>query len=883
MKILYAKFEGYIGFNAEMGLDVLEIDFTKCKYNICLIVGMNGSGKSTLIEALSIFPDGSSSFMTNKDGAKHLRLVDRANNLYEISILSPSDGKGGRKTTKAFIKANGVELNPNGNVSSYKEIVFNEFELDSNYMGLSLMSFNDRGLGDKKPAERKKFVSSIIDNLVTYNNMYKSLNKKSLLYKSHINTLHTKIQTAGNKEALENNLKQLQSRENTIRGLITQFNNEIVTIQAKNTLDPQEMQKLQDLNTNLSVLNTELSDLENQVSVFYNKTKIKEDEIIDSYLKDKELLNEYGAQLEVVKTEWKNKQEQIATTSNTITQLKTSISDININENLEKVYSESNTNLKSLEKKILSLGINTDTNYNELQVALDNSVRFIKILDSFYEELSSEDIAFIVNEYADKSADYYQVLINSYQDLIDQTNMEINQKMRLQETVSILNDRPSNCKIDSCPFISKALEISKETPYEKLEEEVNELVARVEEIQKQNYTERKNLVYYQSLGNKYLLYQRLLEFNIMSEDDLNKELLKMSHFNTIRAFDIIQEQINLLKEYESEYHSNQLLGSEYKAYRESIKLFTNTTKTIEKLESENNELIEEVSGLKVKVDKYSSMLDRINENYNFKTQYYTIICRKNDLIKDIDSLKDKINDIQSKLTQSPEAIEKISTNTMKIKSLQEELDPVLNNISDIKGRLTLLDSYFQEYETYNSSYQFIEVLKKYCSPTGGGIQTIFMQIYMAKTLDTSNKILSMLFGGIYQLLDFVITENEFRIPFQRVGGLPVDDISSGSNSQISMFGMVINLVLLHQASTKFNIARLDEIDNGLDHRNRFEFIPAMYKMMQMLEFDQLFAISHSMEADMTAVDVVKLKMQPDDFGQSADMGNVIFDYNELIK
>ncbi len=106
MKFISAKFTGYVGFNAVMGLDELEIDFSKSKHKICLIVGMNGSGKSTLLTALNIFPDPSSYYMKNKNASKLLRLIDN-NNLYEIEIQSPYDGKGGRKTTKAFIRLNG--------------------------------------------------------------------------------------------------------------------------------------------------------------------------------------------------------------------------------------------------------------------------------------------------------------------------------------------------------------------------------------------------------------------------------------------------------------------------------------------------------------------------------------------------------------------------------------------------------------------------------------------------------------------------------------------------------------------------------------------------------------------------------------------------------
>ena len=204
------------------------------------------------------------------------------------------------------------------------------------------------------------------------------------------------------------------------------------------------------------------------------------------------------------------------------------------------------------------------------------------------------------------------------------------------------------------------------------------------------------------------------------------------------------------------------------------------------------------------------------------------------------------------------------------------MTPIVNDINRLTGQLTILESYYVEYNEYKEKYNVIETLKKYCSPTGGGIQTIFMQLYMSKTLELSNQVLSMLFGGEYHLLDFIINQNEFRIPF--VGaGLPVDDISSGSSSQISIMGMVINLVLLHQGSTKFNIARLDEVDGPLDNRNRLEFVETLFKIIMILNIEQLFIISHSIEVDASNVDIIKLKGYND---YDTINGNVIFDYRE---
>ena len=94
-------------------------------------------------------------------------------------------------------------------------------------------------------------------------------------------------------------------------------------------------------------------------------------------------------------------------------------------------------------------------------------------------------------------------------------------------------------------------------------------------------------------------------------------------------------------------------------------------------------------------------------------------------------------------------------------------------------------------------------------------------------------------------------------------------------------GMAINLSLFHQASTKFNIARLDEIDGPLDSRNRSEFVNALYHTLPLLNIEQLFIISHSLETDTSMVDIIKLKTY-DEFEENHLLGNIIYDYNKEI-
>ena len=899
MRIIYAKFKGYIGFNAIMGLDELEIDFSKSRHSICLIVGMNGSGKSTLLSALNIFPDNNTVYMKNKDGSKLIRLVD-GNNLYEVEIISPYDGKGGRKTTKAFIRMNGEELNPNGNVSSYRDIIANEFELDSNFISLSMMTSVDRGLADKTPAERKKFVANVIENLVTYNNMYKTLNKKSLLYKSHINTLHTKIQSSGDKDALESNLAQLENQQRELEKAIEDLNCNIVYIQTKSEIDPEELVRINDINQRKSEIQSTLDSIQSSLDVYQHQLKIKPEDIISMYQKDSELLDSYTKNLNDTVAEWKIKQEQLVQSSQTINQLKASIGDEIYDRQLELSYSNSTDKLDKLlvELGLLNLSPKDVDSIDSIKDLLKLFNDFIQRLDSICNDMNPSDMEYIVYKFdivdiADlqRQIEDKTLVISSYKDKIE----EYNSKLRI---LSILDKRPNKCKINDCPFISEAFDLSKKISQSEIIEDLSKLQSDVLTVSKEIEEITDMIHYHQSMSSKAIEYHLLIDIvnNILSIspkdsyygsliynelDSVDNKLARMYSFNLFRDPKEFINGLNVLQEYDSEYRSNEILKAQYLSYVEKIKVVESTKNTIEKLESESDELVKVVSELKNKIDKYKDLISTIQANYATKTQYASKYEEFKVASTQLEELESELKKFEKKSYDAAHNLQVINQIKEKISENKNMLDPVKNQISDIKGRLTLLNSYYNEYNNYNESYKFVEILKKYCSPTMGGIQTVFMQIYMAKTLELANNILGMLFGGSYRLLDFVINQNEFRIPFVGPSGLPADDISNGSNSQICMFSMVINLTLLHQASTKYNIAYLDEIDSGLDHRNRFDFINTLYNAIPMLGIEQLFMISHSMEADMSNVDIIKLKSY-NDFEDIVDNGNVIFDYKNLI-
>ena len=82
-----------------------------------------------------------------------------------------------------------------------------------------------------------------------------------------------------------------------------------------------------------------------------------------------------------------------------------------------------------------------------------------------------------------------------------------------------------------------------------------------------------------------------------------------------------------------------------------------------------------------------------------------------------------------------------------------------------------------------------------------------------------------------------------------------------SDSQLSMISMIISFVLLHKASSRYNIIKLDEVDDNLDSINRMQLSVLIEQIMSMLQFSQCVIISHNNELDMSNSDIILLRIE----------------------
>jgi DNA repair exonuclease SbcCD ATPase subunit len=314
-------------------------------------------------------------------------------------------------------------------------------------------------------------------------------------------------------------------------------------------------------------------------------------------------------------------------------------------------------------------------------------------------------------------------------------------------------------------------------------------------------------------------------------------------------------------------------------------------KTNDRNIEECNELRSKIESLKVDIEKDKANREALNKdndfleglilNCNNRFNLIAGLISRYDIWVEADNkfklLEIEFNNLQKQFEGSADILQRISKAQQELATTTTELSPIIDQKKNLESQILLLESYNKEYNEYSEKYIIIDKLKRYSSPSGG-IQSLFMSLYMNKTLDLANQLLSMIFQGQYRLLDYVINQDEFRMPF--IGnGLVVDDISSGSTSQVCIMGMIINLVLLNQASTKYNITRLDEIDGGLDHQNRYMFVDILQKIIQILDIEQLFIISHSAESALSNVDIIQLA-ELEDYDDIFTGGNIIYTYKE---
>ena len=895
MRLLSLRLENYIGIYNGMGLSSIEIDFSKCIHKVLIIKGDNGTGKSTIFKALTPLADSSIDYIPDKTAIKEIAYETDFQTILNIKYESiVKDGI--RRPTKCYLNRlnpdGSIEnLNPSNNITTAKEVIYDILGIDDNFITLSQLSANKKGLGGLKPSERKRYVNSIISSLAAFNSIHKLITTKSTVLKSIIDSYITKLSQIGNIAIVEDAIKKdtvaLQELDNKKNGLIS----EIATIKAELSRLDSSGNFLDDYN-NLSmrkiILEKEIRDLP-------DIEEYSEEKLIQ-YEKD---MAKYEANEEMLSSRAKELLDEESKINNNITELTIKLDSLYNKEHMDDLNSKIESTKKELEsyKPYFHLFKTykdiSEQDYETVKLVIEKFNSTVEnIFQTYSETVRKESMNSLRTGKKEVILDHTEILSGLEKQLED---------LRTEKRdVEFLNNRskdynkiPDDCNHKSdCPFIKDVVEAknalrSRQSLYS-LSTKINSTLDAIESA--------KNLAEENMMKTQCLYEMKSILEYIQSMSKIIRKFPGTESLDSINTlYHNIEYGIRLNFESVDKYQEFKNISTIVSALEDDLHSYESAK---EKLISANAE----IRILQEKIDTDLKNLSTIRDSkLSIFAEIEKIRSNKMEIEMVLDSIryakinKAKFEEVSVELNEITNKIESMEKNTVLIKDLTDKLNrraselsalqntdlPALNKaIEENKYRMVLFEQYTRDSQEYAAKYNEVQMIKKYTSIHG--IQTVYMSVFMNSILNTTNTLLRLLFGGRFALQPFIINENEFNIPCADSEGRVREDISLMSDSQLSMISMLISFVLLRNSSNRYNIIKLDEVDDNLDSMNRIQFSILIEQIMNDLGFDQCLIISHNNELDLSNTDIVILKMESQEMIDSLynSGGNIVFSYNE---
>ena len=895
MRLLRLRLENYIGIYNGMGLSSIEIDFSKCIHKVLIIKGDNGTGKSTIFKALTPLADSSIDYIPDKTAIKEIAYETDFQTILNIKYESiVKDGI--RRPTKCYLNRlnpdGSIEnLNPSNNITTAKEVIYDVLGIDDNFITLSQLSANKKGLGGLKPSERKRYVNSIISSLAAFNSIHKLITTKSTVLKSIIDSYVTKLSQIGNIAIVEDAIKKdtvaLQELDNKKNGLIS----EIATIKAElSRLDSSGnfLDDYKNLSMRKIILEKEIRDLP-------DIEEYSEEKLIQ-YEKD---MAKYEANEEMLSSRAKELLDEESKINNNITELTIKLDSLYNKEHMDDLNSKIESTKKELEsyKPYFHLFKTykdiSEQDYETVKLVIEKFNYTVEnIFQTYSETVRKESMNSLRTGKNEVVLDYTEIL-SGLEKQLDDLRTEKRDVEFLNNRSKDYNKIPDDCNHKSdCPFIKDVVEAknalrSRQSLYS-LSTKINSTLDAIESaknlaednmIKTQCLYEMKSILeYIQSMSKiirKFPGTESLDSINTLYHNIENGIRLNFESVDKYQEFKNISTIVSALEEdlhsYESAKEKLISANAEIRILQEKIDTDLKNLSTIRDSKLSIFAEIEKIRSSKLEIEM---VLDSIRYAKINKAKFEEVSVELNEITNKIESMEKNtvlIKDLTDKLNRRASELSALQ-NT--------DLPAISKAIEENKYRMVLFEQYTRDSQEYAAKYNEVQMIKKYTSIHG--IQTVYMSVFMNSILNTTNTLLRLLFGGRFALQPFIINENEFNIPCADSEGRVREDISLMSDSQLSMISMLISFVLLRNSSNRYNIIKLDEVDDNLDSMNRIQFSILIEQIMNDLGFDQCLIISHNNELDLSNTDIVILKMESQEMIDSLynSGGNIVFSYNE---
>ncbi len=864
MKILRLNLKNFAHIFSGLGKYEIDLDFRSTHKTINVIIGKMGSCKTVILGHLQPFSSFGSLDVRNqdeiilpeKDGRKILEVQD-GDNYYTIkhTYLWKKD----HHMVKSFIAKNGNELNPSGGVNSFKTLVEVELGITPSFLVLTRLGSNVTNLIDMKAADRKSFMASMLSGAEIYSMLYKKLNEEMRTLNAQMALIVRKITSLSN-----GNVEDLKNQYH------------------------QTMDEIEDLTEDKEVIQTSISEVEATIKVILNGRSI------EAYQAEMNLHKDESEKMKALITEKENTLKELKTSQKSVSyvakeigsiesQLKTNEEmKLSLNDSWQKIQENLN---KLIEQRMLN------SNRDQVDSLRKSYMEVVDQIDSMRQELKDfkcpynsgmiselmeqiNTINILINELSDYDNDSVIQILQKGPDSLKYASRQIEhlnlQKLKLQAKInnfkflgSYTPDEtlyvPPLCPTEDCPFYKThpAIMQSKYDQF-KVEKEFHDIQIQINAIDVNIGRFSEYTLIYNKLSILKSLWSpavnKLSELGVVRTTALTRVLSTLGDqvwYDHNKLMDILEkckhrELYYTLTEKSSALKAELTNLSRYdsKELEEIIENQQNQSKsildTLHKLEDDNKKLKEQKESLDKLYLELSSIVEIEKEVEGMKNELVQIVGVYNSMSESLQTIYDKshnLSDLKASLEVTNGRLQNLNAKFQKIQM-------TLNDISYAQ----------KDYDALVDKQEALKYIVEAVS-SNKGIPLVYIKLFLRDCKDTLNDLISDVFGDSIEVLDFIINENEFKIPYA-INGSPVEDIAKASQGQKAIISLALSFALMRQAHSRWNIMLLDEMDGPLYKTDRSKFITILYKQLVAIDADQVFLISHNFTFEGNDVNVI---------------------------
>ena len=847
MKILYLKLTNFINIVTAFNTETIEIDFSKSNNNVILLTGPNGSGKTSILSCLHPFPTNGNMdvrsdnpiIVPRENGYKEIHISD-GDDLYVIQHFYTRNSD--KHIIKSYIQKNGVELNENGNVTSFKEIVEKELGLEQDYMKLTRLGSNVTNFIDMKRQERKNFTGKIISEADIYLAYHKKImadKNKVNIQINHTSDLIRRLQVDDLGD-LKKAQKSLQHQIESLTTKIETVNSELSVLQYQlNDCGdiPAMRERIQEKEKELKHIQKALARAsEIKISVSTLKSMIEEANI--AILKAKSSLDTNI----ITRTGILNQLDSIA---NEIDSIRREIARIEDDQNVKDMEANIELLRETIRRRSKESGIAgyvRPCSKAEMEDLIKMLDKCMDILLSTY-ELGKGPIQKAVSFFHTKTdiekytrENKEKIKRNRMQSLCEQVYAEISKDIGLLGPDC---KNPSGCRVYD--FYQRIYEYATQAPDKVIEDET--FLAYT----KMAYNNIQTVLKY--LRDYHDIFEKMPEC-IKDQFLMSTVLAHICNMEWIYDKDIIFHELGLITDDElqdadlEELSRQKSMLAQYKKANSNIEYFQNK---LEELINSRTSLMGQLAEIKETID---SLNREIAEKEASVSDYEDMVVA----MEHEDEVETEFNDLKSKLTLASQLSLQIREKTSILNDLQFRKNKMSKTHQDNEFRIENYKRYKKDLDELSSKFTDLEYLARALS-SREGIPLIFIQAYLKDIKDVANQLLDVVYDGDLHLEDFEITAEEFGIPYS-TKGTTVKDVIYASQGERSFISLALSFALTYKSISKYNIMLLDEIDATLDISNREKFLHVLEMQIDMIHAEQVFVISHNDMFNAYPVDIV---------------------------